>query len=208
MDADGNFVVVWDGPQSGASDAVYAQRYNASGVPQGGEFQVNATTTLERALPSVAMDVAGNFVVAWQSKDVPTFAYGIYARRFNPSGAPLSDEFPVNTTTAGNHVRPAVAVEAAGGFVVAWRGPGQDLFGDIFAQRYNRAGAAVGGEFRVNTHTTNTQSDPAIAMDADGDFAVAWNSRHQDGSVYGIYAQRYSVAPKVTSAGFHLSTTP
>jgi hypothetical protein len=32
---------------------------------------------------------------------------------------------------------------------------------------------AVGVEFRVNTFTINAQTSPAVASDADGDFAVA-----------------------------------
>jgi hypothetical protein len=52
------------------------------------------------------------------------------------------------------------------------------------------------GEFKVNTFTTLEQSNPAMAMDSDGDFVVAWQSGSQtlngpDGSLYGIYAQRY-----------------
>ncbi|MGL4462065.1 MAG: hypothetical protein ACRC1K_07920, partial [Planctomycetia bacterium] len=34
----------------------------------------------------------------------------------------------------------------------------------------------AGVEFQVNTFTTNNQSQPSVAMDADGDFVVAWQS--------------------------------
>ena len=33
-----------------------------------------------------------------------------------------------------------------------------------------------------------------MAMDADGDFVVAWTSQDQDGSSTGVYAQRYNAA--------------
>jgi hypothetical protein len=46
-------------------------------------------------------------------------------------------------------------------------------------------------EFQVNTHTTNKQENPAIAMDTDGNFIVVWNSYLQDGSSNGIFAQRF-----------------
>ncbi|MDZ4689373.1 MAG: cadherin repeat domain-containing protein [Planctomycetaceae bacterium] len=54
----------------------------------------------------------------------------------------------------------------------------------------------VGGEFRVNTYTTGaqrtfTESPQSVAMDADGDFVVTWTSYPQDGSSYGVYAQRF-----------------
>jgi len=49
-------------------------------------------------------------------------------------------------------------------------------------------------EFLVNTETTNSQSGSSIALDADGDFVIAWQSQGQDGSGYGVYAQRYEGA--------------
>ena len=45
--------------------------------------------------------------------------------------------------------------------------------------------------FRVNTYTEDAQRYPSIAMDNQGDFTIAWQSLNQDGSGYGIYAQRY-----------------
>ena len=101
----------------------------------------------------------------------------------------------VNTTTSSNQSAPSVAVDADGDFVVAWQSYGQEGsdYG-VYAQRYDASGAAVGSEFRVNTITSNTQAAPSVAVDADGDFVVAWASSGQDGSSYGIYAQRYNVA--------------
>lgn len=46
-------------------------------------------------------------------------------------------------------------------------------------------------EFQANTHTSNKQENPAIAMDSSGNFVVAWNSYLQDGSSNGIFAQRF-----------------
>jgi hypothetical protein len=43
----------------------------------------------------------------------------------------------------------------------------------------------AGPEFRVNSFTTDRQLASAIAMDADGDFVVAWNSTNQVGSNHG-----------------------
>ncbi len=34
----------------------------------------------------------------------------------------------------------------------------------------------AGAEFQVNTYTTDQQEDPAVAVDADGDFVVVWHS--------------------------------
>src|SRR6185503_6876257 len=40
-DASGNFLVIWQSPHDGDDTGIFGQRFDASGVPQGGEFQVN-----------------------------------------------------------------------------------------------------------------------------------------------------------------------
>jgi hypothetical protein len=46
-------------------------------------------------------------------------------------------------------------------------------------------------------------------MDADGDFVVAWaDYGGRDGSLKGVYAQRYAVVPDVTASSFQFSTAP
>ena len=59
--------------------------------------------------------------------------------------------------------------------ILSWSGkPGPGRLGyGIFGQRFNSAGASLGPEFHVNTFT-DEQNAPASAMDADGDFVVAW----------------------------------
>ena len=51
----------------------------------------------------------------------------------------------------------------------------------------------MGGEFQVNTYTTDSQRIPSVTALADGSFVVTWESYLQDGSNYGIYAQRFSL---------------
>src|SRR5688572_33056997 len=101
-------------------------------------------------------------------------------RRSLLSIQPVGAEFQVNSFTTGPQHNTAVAMDPDGNFVVVWgaaEGAG-DNYG-IFARRFNAAGVAQGDEFRVNTHTPDFQNLPSIAMDADGDFVVAWNSYGQ-----------------------------
>ena len=51
-------------------------------------------------------------------------------------------------------------------------------------------GQAVGSEFQVNTYTTGGQFRPSVSSDADGNFVVIWESRGQDGSVFGVFESR------------------
>ena len=52
---------------------------------------------------------------------------------------------------------------------------------------------ALGSDFQLNTRTLGYQAFPAVASDADGDFVIAWHS-DQDGSYFGVFAQRFSSA--------------
>jgi len=48
---------------------------------------------------------------------------------------------------------------------------------------------AFGPQFQVNSYTTNRQEYAHVAMDAAGDFEVAWQSDGQDGDGYGVFEQ-------------------
>ena len=208
-DAAGNYVVVWtDSAQDGAGYGVYAQRYNSAGVAQGSEFLVNTETASNQDEPSVAMDDNGNFVVAWTSygqdkKDTD----GVFAQRFDANGVAQGGEFGVNSTNNGNQSTPLVAMDADGDFVVVWQGAGSGDTVGVFGQRYNAAGVAQGSEFLVNSTTTDEQSTPAVAMDAAGNFVVAWHSLNQDGAGYEIYAQRFNAAGTAQGTEFRVNTT-
>ncbi|HEY0973933.1 MAG TPA: hypothetical protein VGE57_05520 [Solimonas sp.] len=143
------------------------------------EFAANTTTALDQQRPAVASNRAGRSVVAWESFGQDGSHLGIVARRFD-NGAPIGPEFVVNTYTVGRQNFPAVAMDAAGNFVVAWRSSLQGSpGGTIFAQRYAADGSKLGGEFRVGPDNSNrdSQSEPQVAMNAQGDFAIAWSNR-------------------------------
>jgi hypothetical protein len=192
-DASGNFVVVWQSlNQDGSSDGIFGQRFAASGAPVGVEFAVNAFTTSFQRNPAVVSDANGNFLVAWESLNQDGSDFGVFGQRFDAAGVPVGSEFGVNTFTASAQHSPSAAVDANGNFVVAWTSFGQDgdSFG-VFGQRFGASGAPVGIEFQANTFTAAQQESPAVASDASGNFVVAWQSVGQDGSIHGVFGQRF-----------------
>jgi hypothetical protein len=203
-DPTGGFMVVWasDG-QDGSADGIYGQRYDAAGAPLGAEFRINTYTTGNQLAPEVGADGAGTFMVVWQSTLQDGSGAGVIGQRFAASGAPLGGEFRVNSYTSSDQARPVVALDSFGNFVVAWQSAGQDGGANgVFAQRYDAAGAPLGGEFRVNTFVTDEQVDPAVAAAPAGHFLVVWSSSGQDGSNYGVFGQRYSPIVPVDLMGF------
>jgi hypothetical protein len=209
MDAAGKFVVAWESiGQDGSGRGVHAQRYDAAGVRQGSEFQVNTYTTDLQYRASVGMDAAGNFAVAWTSINEDGSDGGIYARRYNGAGVPQGGEFRVNSYVTGRQYAPSVAMDPDGGFVVLWSSSGQDGSNlGVFGRPYDASGVPRAGEFQVNTYTTNYQRLPSASFAADGGFVVAWESRDQDGSYTGIFARAFTASGVPQGGEFAVNTT-
>jgi hypothetical protein len=139
-DSSGNVVVVWTGGDTNFPPPwdVYGRRYSSSGAPASGEFRVNTYAANNQDDPAVAADSSGNFVVVWRSAGQDGYSYGIFGQRYLGSGAALGPEFRVNTYTTHGQTGPAVAVDPAGNFIVAWNSDTQDgSAAGIFGQRYN-----------------------------------------------------------------------
>jgi len=202
FDAQGNFTIVWAGWAPSGDTDIQGQRYDAGGVPLGGEFLINTYTTNRQQRPDIAADPEGNFVVVWQSfgsNGSDTSDDSIQGRRYDADGNPLSSQFQVNTYTTNGQRNPAVGVDGAGNFVVVWGSLGSSgsdtSFSSILGQRYDASGLPVGAEFQVNTSTSGYQQYPSVAHDSDGDFVVAWQSEvstGSDASGLSIQAQHFS----------------
>lgn len=180
----GDFVVVWTSrDMSPYVGNVKAQRFGPDGQPVGGEFRVNSYTSGLQTRPAVAMNAEGAFVVIWQSYGSPgddDDYESIQGQRFDSDGSPVGGQFQVNNYTTSPQLRPAVAMHAAGAFVVVWHSYGS--FGNdnssssINGRIYNSNGVAVGPEAQVNTYTTLDQRSPKVAVRGDGVFTVVWES--------------------------------
>jgi hypothetical protein len=197
MDNAGDFIISWSGfgSQDGDISEIYAKRYSSDGTLIGSEFQVNSYTTDFQYNSTIAMDNAGDFVIAWQSSGQDGSNGGIYARRYSSSGIPISSEFRVNTYTTENQYYPSAAMDNDGDFVITWNSyiQDEDSYYGVYAQRYSSAGFALGSEFIVNSYTTMGQWEPSAAMDGDGDFVVVWSSYpHEGDNHYGVFARRYN----------------
>lgn len=117
----------------------------------------------------------------------------------------IFNEFQVNTYTNADQKYPSIATDPNGNFIVAWHSEGQDsgTYG-VYAQRFDSYGRRIGDEFQVNVSTEGTQSRANVAMNASGDFIVAWSG--VDGSSEGIYARRYASNGTPLSGEFLVNT--
>ena len=214
LDEDGDFVVVWEGQYSYSGGNLHGRRYASDGFEVGAEFQINTYTTNRQRHLSVAQDSDGDFVVVWVSpgsSGTDSSNWSIQGQRYASDGSARGGEFQVNTYTTGFQTLPSVSMDADGDFVVVWQGrdsSGAYPYGPR-GQRFASDGSIVDGEFQINTYTTNGQFEPAVAMDADGDFVVVWasdGSGGTDSSRWSIQRQRYASDGAVVGSELQVNT--
>lgn len=190
---DGGFVVSWQSEQVDGTFDILAQRYDANGIGVGSAVQVNTMVANGQLGPHVAALAGGGFVVAWQSEAQDGSGLGIVSQRFDANGAAVGTEFQINTYASNDQNNASVVGLSTGGFVVAWDSTGQDgSGGGIYGQIYDGSGNRLGGEFSINTYTSDGQGSPKVTAFADGNFVVVWRSAGQDGSGDGVYGQLFS----------------
>jgi hypothetical protein len=207
MDGAAGFVVVWysDG-QDGYGGGLFGQRFSAAGARVASEFQVNLTTAGQQADFDLAIDDAGDFVVAWGSNPFDGNSYGVAVRRFDSAGAPQGGEIQANTYISGLQRLPVVGMDGGGAFVVVWNSTGQDgYFSGLFGQRFDSAGVRIGGEFQIATYTAGQEQGQAIAIQPGGGFLVAWSSAH-DGDSEGVFARLFGSSGAAIGAEFQVNT--
>ena len=204
----GAFVVVWESEgQDGSGYGVFGRLFNSTGQAIGGEFQVNSYTTGYQFAPAVAVANSGSFIVVWATNGQDSATLDLRAQRFDTAGTKAGSEFRINSYTTGHQQSPAVAVDGSGTFTVVWESTGQDgSAGGVFGRRFSSVGVPLGGEFRVNTTTLNTQGAPSIAASASGDFVVVWEGFGQDGSDGAIVGRRFHSAGSPAGSEFLVNT--
>jgi len=85
-------------------------------------------------------------------------------------------EVQVNIRTSGSQANPAVALDPGGGAVAVWSSYYTTLgrSNEILARRCDPNGTFAEEEFQVNQASEGNQTEPAVAMDGRGRWAVVW----------------------------------
>ncbi|MBK9947789.1 MAG: tandem-95 repeat protein [Nitrospira sp.] len=203
MDSAGNFVVVWESERTagGGAYSIYGQRYNSSGVAQGGQFLVNSVASSNDLRASIAMNDSGSFVVTWDR--LSGGDADIQAQRFNSSGVAQGSVISVTSNGSYEQEMANVAMDETGNVVVSWMSNGQDGSGwGVYARQYDSTGSALTTESQVATTTAGRQDYPGVAYQ-NGKVVVTW-SGNGTGDTAGIFMQRYTAAggnaaPTITS---------
>ncbi|WP_085723023.1 calcium-binding protein [Pseudomonas sp. R37(2017)] len=205
----GGYVVTWSGLNTGGQQCIFTQQYNANGTRLGGETVVNTTLAGLRDSPEITALADGGYVVAWGAEEA-SGNFGSFLQRFNASGVKVGGEVHVNTTTLGAQDFPQIFGVPDGGYLAVWEGngPGDDY--GIVTQRFNSAGVKVGSETLVNTPSVDTQTEHMVAVQANGNYLVVWESYPETINGPGqidVFAQLYNSAGTKVGVQTRVNTT-
>ncbi|AXQ28882.1 hypothetical protein D0B54_09380 [Solimonas sp. K1W22B-7] len=131
---------------------------------------------------ALARSASGSFVVAWvESRIVQGVIRGeVLLRRYSANGSALGAAFPADPGGALDLYGPALAADPSGGFVAVWgqiapdEPPNRAV--DYYAQRFSASGARVGSVQHVAHVVDYNLPPPAVAMNVDGSYVVAWQA--------------------------------
>ncbi len=191
---DANAVVVW--VKDSATQEVYRRQFFADGnAPPYGSFKVNVSPNLNSlTYPAIAMDSAGNYIIAWDGHPSDHDEDDIYLRPFHFSGA-WGDQYKIDDGNDGAQRNPTVVLYDGGEFILLWQGDSEkeqnssDIYGQRFVMDFEEETEPekIGDEFLMNTYVYEEQRNTATCGRGDGKYVAVWQSQGQDGSEKGIF---------------------
>ncbi|MEO8325262.1 MAG: DUF4347 domain-containing protein, partial [Nitrospirota bacterium] len=191
VDDSGNFLVTWT--QGGD---IFMRRFLANGTAvDAGDVIVNTGTSNTQQNPSVNMNGAGDFVIAWEGDGGGN--EGIFVRRGSMGGGLIGSDITVNNAAAAKD--PSVGIDDSGNFVVVW-----DNGSDLFFQLYNSAGVPQNSG-QVDVLLQLNAGGAAVDMSGDGRFTVAYRASVL---TVDVYARQFDAAgnalflPKTVNTSF------
>jgi hypothetical protein len=198
-DAGTGAIIVWYDKRNGVDTDIYAQRLNASGVPQWTANGVTLCSAVgDQVYPDVIPDGSGGAIIVWEDHRAPGLDFNIYVQRVNASGvAQWTANGVAVCSAANNQTLPHLKSDGAGGAIMAWT-DGRNATLDIFAQRVNAAGLVqwIGNGVALCTEPTGGQYSVQLAADGAGGAVVVWQD-DRNGFDSDIFAQRVNASGAV-----------
>lgn len=165
-------VVVWE---DGAAD-IRGRTIHSVSPELRDEFSIPSDPTGSQVGPAIAMNANGRYVVSWLDAPDPLGPSRAQGRVFRFPAEPQGGQFPL----LGNN-RGRVSMDQRGRFAyVAARFDGMS---SLVGQLFRPDGRTLGREFPAgfDPEPGRFQNGPTLALDADGDFSVAFFGDNRDG---------------------------
>lgn len=176
---------------------IYAQRINASGVPQWTANGVLLTSvTFDQEWPMIVADGLGGALITWQDRrNSGVTGRDVYAQRISSTGvAQWAANGVALSAATGDQTFPQIAPDGSNGAIVVWRDlRAADL--DIYAQRVNSAGVPQWTANGVPVCAfAGHQYIPTLIADGAGGAIITWQDERSGAGNQDIYAQRVNSA--------------
>jgi len=188
-DGYGGAFVVWQDPRSGNND-IYAQYISSDGSVQ---WTVDGVAVCSEShlqqTPEIVVGNSGEPVIIWV--DARSGNKDIYAQKLSTAGVPQWTADGVAVCAAsGDQITPQVIKGnfAFSGFVAVWS-DGRGANWDIYAQRFDPAGAVSWTADGVPVCTASGRQDAPKIVAAPSAVIIAWSDDRVSGD-YDIYAQK------------------
>lgn len=188
--------------QDGASGSVVSRFFDNTLQNPSPEIAVNVTRDGAQYDPVIAVNQNGNPLIVWTSdtQNRSTANPQIYARLYNSTGQPATDEIlittqPTTTTTESQNYRnekPTICTLPDNSFIIIWaRADYQGTPTGIHGIQISNTGTISGSEFTVSQNTVASQHiEPSVDSDAQGNFVVAWLSALDGG--YAVQTRKFN----------------
>ena len=193
-DGSGGALLTWEDYRSNAGPGladVYAQKLNATGVPQ---WTANGIGVCTQAAaqhgPRIISDGAGGAILTWYDQRAGN--YDIYAQRVSVGGGLVGIADGVAVCTSGtDQTNPDMCSDGNGGAIIVWQDFRSTTSIDIWVQRMSPAVAIrwpVNGVV-MNNNVAYDQINPKLVSDGIGGAIMTWED-FRTGLTSDIYAQR------------------
>ncbi len=212
--ATGEFMAVWADDEPTPKRA-QARLVGPDGHPIGGVIQLASSSSVgipRISAPDVTADPAGGFLAAWNEYGIPGGS-AIVTQRFDAQGNHLGA--PAGFGAQFSSEPPRLAAFRTGGFLAVWPAvySSIDSFSsDLWAQRLDAAGNAVGAAFLLNADDRFLPGRVMLAAPvayADGGFSVLWTISTLFGPVgNGLFARRFAADGTPAGGIAHLQPNP
>jgi hypothetical protein len=188
MDALGDTTVVWGDPNA-SSTTIKASTRTAPSANFDKPVTIDESLDLKNP-PEIAMDEAGNAIVAWAAESISTSTRLI--------GGSFGDPIILNPGT--NNIQPSLAINDEGDGVMAW--VEREALGNFIKASTKQTINAFGNPTYLSTTSLYTLggyiSKVSVAMDAQGDAVGAWMSSDGSNAVPEV-AGYQAVGPRLTA---------